>query len=109
MDNKYGRVFTQGDVEKIFEWIVAQGEGQPLNLGMTLESMDDEGVRFKWNANEPIFVLRGQDRTAEAAIRFYREHQRPSAPPDHLDAIDSAVDSFREFRTNNPQLVRDPD
>jgi hypothetical protein len=107
-DNKYGRVFTESDVEKIFEWIVAQGEGQPLDLGMVLESMDDEGVRFKFDPDEPIFILRGHDRRAIGAIKHYQEHQSARAPHNHTKAIDTAYQSFLDYREQNPGQMKEP-
>lgn len=109
MDNKYGRVFTESDVDKILEWIGDQGEGQPLDLAVALENMDDEGVRFKFEVDEPLFVLRGHDKRAIGAIKFYAEHQSSRAPVNHLDAIDKTLQAFIDYREANPGKLKEPD
>jgi erythromycin esterase-like protein len=108
-DNKYGRVFTESDVEKILEWFEEQGEGQPLDLEAALEGMDGQGVRFKFEADEPLFILRGHDRRAVGAIRFYQDHQHPRTPQNHTDAIASAVAAFDRYREENPGKLKEPD
>lgn len=105
-DNKYGRLFTTADVERIVEYAHRTQSG---DLDGILADMDDDGVRFKWEADEPLFVLRGRDNTAEGAVRFYRDHQRPRAPQNHTEGIDKAVTAFRTYRTDNPQMMKDPD
>ena len=108
-DNKYGRVFTEGDVEKIFEWIGNAGDGQPLDLEWTLKLMDEEGVRFKFDADEPLFILRGRDQRAIGAIRFYQDHQSPRAPQNHTDGIASALAQFDRYRSEHASKMREPD
>ena len=108
MDNKYGRIFTESDVRKVIEYVIA-GDYGPDQFPDILAEMDGDQVRFKWEEDEPVFVLRARDNTAEGAIRFYRDHQRPGAPPNHLDAIERACTAFREFRADNPHLMKDPD
>lgn len=115
-DLKYGRIFTEGDLAKIMEVVFSteapdhwwDGKGN-LKLDVVLKDMDDMEVRFKWEKDEPIFVLRAHDSTAEGTVRYYRDHQRPGAPSNHLDGIDKAVGAFRDFRTEHPELIKDPD
>jgi hypothetical protein len=116
MDNKYGRVFTTSDVEKILEastrkdapdsWWTDHGD---LDFDAMLADMDDMGVRFKFEPDEPLFILRGRDRRAEAAVRFYGAHQSPNAPANHLDAILKAVTAFSEYAATKPGQMKEPD
>jgi len=32
------------------------------------------------------------------AVRFYRDHQWPSATAEHLDSVDAAVERFEAYR-----------
>lgn len=115
MDLKYGRIFTQSDVEKILEVINRDDapdhwwEDGELKLDVALKDMDDMEYRFKWEADEPVFVLRARDATAEGAVRWYRDRQPRSAPANFLDGIDKAVTAFHQYRTDNPQLMKNPD
>jgi hypothetical protein len=103
-DNKYGRVFTGSDVEKILEYVDAEDSFDAI-----LGEMDKDDVRFKFEPDEPIFILRGHDRRAIAAIRHYQDHQSPSAPQNHVDAIASAVAAFDRYREENPGKLKEPD
>lgn len=105
-DNKYGRIFTENDVQKILDFVNGEDED---NLTDVLDGMDAEGVRFKWEADEPVFVLRARDKTAEGAVRYYRDHQRPNAPANHLDGAEKSVNAFRDYRQNHPEMMKDPD
>jgi hypothetical protein len=109
-DNKYGRVFTEGDVEKILEWVEENtNSASNIDFDGILTGMDEDGVRFKFEPDEPIFILRGHDRRAIAAIRHYQDHQSPRAPQNHVDAIASAVAAFDRYREENPGKLKEPD
>jgi hypothetical protein len=104
-DSKYGRVFTEGDVEKILFYATGSEEG----LADTLAVMDEDGVRFKFDADEPLFILRGRDQRAIGAVRWYQDHQSPRAPENHLNGIASAVASFDRYRSEHAEKLREPD
>lgn len=109
-DNKYGRVFTTSDVEKILEWVEENtNSASNIDCDGILNAMDEEGVRFKFEPDEPLFVLRGHDKRAIGAIKFYAEHQSSRAPVNHLDAIDKALQSFIDYREENPGKLKEPD
>jgi hypothetical protein len=108
-DNKYGRIFTQGDVEKILERYDPEFAHGDIEFADLLDDMDKEGVRFKFPADEPLFILRARDRRAFGAIRHYQDHQTRNAPSNHQDAIEKAIRDFSNFRESNSNLMREPD
>ena len=71
--------------------------------------MDQNGVRFKFPPDEPTFTLRARDKRALAALRYYRDHQSPIAPTNHLDGIEAAYRNFDDFAINNRELMKEPD
>lgn len=102
-DSKYGRVFIENDVIAILE--AAGNEDGEDTLNKVVED-----VRLKFNdETEPLFVLRGRDKRALAAVRYYRDNQSSSAPQNHLDGCDKAVRQFEEFRSMSPEQMREPD
>jgi len=102
-DNKYGRIFTASDVQKILD---ATGGG---DLGHILEAMDAQDVRFKWPVDEPLFILRGRDKRARGAVRFYADHQSAQAPFNHMNAVEAAYRAFDTYADANPHLLKEPD
>lgn len=109
-DNKYGRVFAESDVAKILEWVEENtNPASAIDYDGIIESMDEEGVRFKFEPDEPLFILRGHDKRAIGAIKFYSDHQSPRAPVNHLDAIDKALQAFIDYREANPGKLKEPD
>ena len=55
-------------------------------------------INRTFHPGEPLFILRGQDRRALGAVRWYRDHQWPSATKEHLNNIDDAVAFFESYR-----------
>lgn len=107
-DRKYGRIFTVSDVEKILD-VAGEFEWHKVHLDSIIATMDEEGVRFKFEPDEPTFTLRGRDKRAEGAIRFYGDHQSPRAPVHFLEGIDAAADEFRRYRDEHPEQIKEPD
>jgi len=105
-DNKYGRIFTQADVEKIVEFVQAS---PPRPLHTTIALMEANGERFKFPEDEPVFVLRGRDKRARATVRYYADHQSAQAPFNHMNAVEGAYRSFDLFANDNPELIKEPD
>jgi hypothetical protein len=108
-DNKYGELYSEDELVKVVEMAVqavidlcANGEDTNEIWGRFSEANIREVARAdierSWKPGEPLFVLRGQDRRALGAIRWYRDHQFPSAPQEHLDKIDEAVARFEAYR-----------
>ena len=55
--------------------------------------------------NEPGFILRGKDRRALSTIGCY---QGVCALGDEWKQVQKVIESFREFRENNPELMANP-
>lgn len=108
MDRKYGRIFTISDVEKIMEYVLGPEQARE-GLESTLKVIGEDGVRFKFDADEPTFTLRGRDTRAIAAIRFYFDHQSPRAPLNHTDGIEKALKEFEDYRRDYPDQIKEPD
>jgi len=117
-DNKYGEIYTENEVVEIVQMAV---DGV-LKLIREGESEDEIKLRFNdgdirevarteidriWKAGEPLFILRGQDRRALGAVRWYRDHQWPNAEREHLEAIDEAVARFEAYRKIG--VMKEPD
>jgi len=108
-DNKYGEVYTEDEVVKLVQMAVDSAVGYMSNG----ENEQDVRNRFSdadirevartdiervFHPGEPLFILRGQDKRALGAVRFYRDHQWPSATQEHLNNIDAAVERFEAYR-----------
>lgn len=98
-DRKYGRIFTEADVYHMF-FTIGIGQEEASSI------IDDTKTKFP--PDEPVFVLRGQDRRALGAIHFYRDHQAHDARTFHLEGIDKAVADFEKFRRDNLDKMKDP-
>ena len=109
MDNKYGEMYSEDELVKVVEMAVqavidlcADGEDTNEIWGRFSEANIREVARSDierlFLPGEPLFVLRGQDRRALGAIRWYRDHQFPSANQDHLDSIEEALARFEAYR-----------
>ena len=108
-DNKYGELYTEDEVVKLVKDAVKQAiimtdSGEPEE---EIEEVFSEGnirevarteIERVFKPGEPLFILRGQDRRALGAIRWYRDHQWPSATQAHLDSIDEALAFFEQYR-----------
>jgi hypothetical protein len=111
-DNKYGRVLTTSDLEKVIEFLYDEEylrTDDELTVDDILNDMDEKGVRFKFDDDEPVFVLRGHDTRAVGAIKHYLDHQGPRAPENHINGIMAALRSFDTYRQENPGKIKEPD
>jgi hypothetical protein len=108
-DKKYGEVYTEDEVVKLVQMAI-ESAMESLSEGKSLDEVQEgftEGnirevartdIPRIFHPGEPLFILRGQDRRALGAVRYYREHQWPNAPQEHLDSIDDAVELFEAYR-----------
>lgn len=58
--------------------------------------------------DEPIFILRGRDIHALAALEYYRQLVL-SGDQEHVDAVTRRVNQFARFRVKNAQRMKAPD
>lgn len=56
--------------------------------------------------DEPLFILRAQDRNALAALTCY---QALCLKPDHKASVQKSIDDFNKFRAVNPERMKEPD
>lgn len=109
MDNKYGELYTEDEVVQLVTMAVQSAvkfatDGESPEE--VLERFGDADIREvartdiprRFHPGEPLFVLRGQDKRALGAVRFYREHQWPNATHEHLESVDAAVERFEAYR-----------
>lgn len=107
-DNKYGRVFTQADVEKMLNYAADHGyDGE--GAADLAARMDADGERFKFPADEPLFILRGRDKRARGTVRYYADHQSAQAPFNHMNAVEAAYRVFDNYANDNPGEMKEPD
>ena len=110
-DNKYGELYTEDEVVKIVQMAVQSmielvGNSDITN-GLDIDGHFSEGnirevarteIERVFHPGEPLFVLRGQDKRALGAVRWYRDHQWPGSKHDHIDSIDEALARFEAYR-----------
>lgn len=108
-DRKYGRIFTESDVEKLLEIATEYYHGREVDLPTVLAYAEEAGVRFKFGKDEPTFTLRARDLRASGAIYHYLNHQSPRAPQNHLEGIEASYKDFVAYRTDHHREVKEPD
>lgn len=60
--------------------------------------------------DEPIFILRAQDKAAEASIESYQiRAESKGAVSEFLEGVGEAVTEFRQFKAANPERMKVPD
>lgn len=60
--------------------------------------------------DEPVFLIRGQDRTAVFAVTAYVSNLRAQGAPAHVIArAQDQLDAIMAFQGENPSRVRMPD
>jgi hypothetical protein len=117
-DNKYGEIYTEDELVEVVQLAVTSVLEQVANnvdfneIKLRFNEADIREVaradiERTWKVGEPLFILRGQDRRALGAVRWYRDHQWPNAPREHLEAIDEAVARFEAYR--NIGSMKEPD
>ncbi len=111
-DSKYGRLFTESDVEKIIEFLYDDEyirTDNELTAQDFIGDMDAKEVRFKFPVEEPIFVLRGRDKRALPTIISYLDNQSHRAPVNHIEGIKRAIAQFEQFSDEHSNLMKEPD
>ena len=111
-DSKYGRLFTEADV---LAFTFALSGVEPERIKARLAE-----AQTRFPADEPLFLLRGQDRAATEAIgnlieepelsRSYLQACRAhGASNDHIAAVHSASAAFEIWQEEHPDRVKAPD
>jgi len=99
-DDKYGRIFTQDDARSLVEAC--------LNTGKSYDELIQSG-EFTFPADEPLFVLRGQDETALETIEEYKFLNRTNPNDQLLEAVAASLREFRKFKDENPGRMKTAD
>jgi hypothetical protein len=100
-DAKYGRLFTQRDVELIY--------GLPDALARLVGELEQEG-KLTFPADEPLFLLRAQDKAALNTLACYLPEARDAdASEDYIAAAGKVYDAFKTWRCEHPDRVKVPD
>jgi hypothetical protein len=106
--SKYGRLFTEDDVERILTAAVGV-MGHPLIHGFR-EVIDKAKAESTFPADEPLFLLRGNDEVASTAVGAYlRECVLQGCDLAHTTAIERAYDAMMDFAARHPDRMKRPD
>jgi hypothetical protein len=119
-NTKYGRLFTEEDVQRIVSTVMGiiglalmRGETPP----MTGQAMLEHALavtapsRLTFPADEPLFLLRGQDALAPDMVREYaiRADDPSAVNEEHRRAAWDAADEMREWQAQHSDRVKVPD
>jgi antirestriction protein len=103
-EGKYGRIFTLDDALTLMKEAVAQGVSADDDFRRVIT--DCEGS-LKFPADEPVFLLRGQDASAPDAIEAYAENcAQRDADEAHVKAAEDWAHDMNEWQRDNPQRVK---
>lgn len=116
-DLKYGRLFTEDDVVAIVrEVLVVHGLNPMGARHYAAEGLRKIEQATRFPADEPLFLLRGQDIAAPRAIAdgcdgeadYLACARSADAGHEHLTAIEHAADEMRAWQRANPDRVKVP-
>ncbi len=110
-DAKYGRLFTEADliwmIEAAYRRGLAEGKGEPDPY---------DGARIgdlhvtQFPEDEPLFLLRGQDKAAPGTIACYLPESRDAgASEEHIAAAHEAYKVMETWQAANRDRVKVPD
>lgn len=63
----------------------------------------------KADIDEPIFVIRAQDRTSIHTIQQWLQGARETLTPEHVTEVRTCIDEFAHWQAVNPARVKAPD
>lgn len=109
MDNKYGHLFTAEDM-LAFARIVSESGVELSDDGAIDEMLDDFEGRFP--KDEPLFLVRAQDRRGLSCVRNYRTMINYSGgipAPGMITGLDAVVTEFEDFQRDHPDRMKDAD
>jgi hypothetical protein len=103
-DSKYGRLYTHDDVMRITRLLLIKPSmgGQPTTKRAIARLDATNKLRFP--ADEPLFLLRGQDVRAAGAVRAYQE----GCPAAMKAAVGATLQAFKEFALADSDRVKEP-
>jgi hypothetical protein len=108
-DSKYDRLFTRGDIN-----VIIQTLGMLPSFAVVRHAIDecDEKGLLTFPADEPLFLLRGQDKAIVPTISSYAtiaSRDPIHASVAHCDAARQQAQEIHEWQQANPEKVKVPD
>lgn len=102
-DGKYGRLYPEGAVEKA-RAILAVTAAELVQAGTpsaAIQEALDDLDRLGFPEDEPLFLLRGQDKEASEFVHAYaqmvRDHPQPCVRALDADRIDAHADAMERW------------
>lgn len=127
-DSKYGRLYTERDVRRMMSVLAAEttrhavemqqrgGDWQGPQSVQEAEAVCDRLLaedaasgNLAFPADEPLFLLRGQDWASKAAIGSYLDEcEGLGSPAEHLQRIEDARADLIAWQEQHPERVKVP-
>lgn len=106
-DGKYGRIYTEKDVRLIVQTAMENDIESEDELDGILAELDAPDSDLTFFPDEPLFVLRGKDYSSVETIQNYRKITHGNgSPPEQVDSVDRAIQSFAQFAAGNPDRMK---
>lgn len=100
-DNKYGRIFTEADVVELLS---------VANPDISLDEAIGSAQGLKFPIDEPVFLIRAQDKLAPQAVANYLSmSQANGVNPDQLELVARTVNDIKVFQRDHADKVKLPD
>lgn len=108
-EGKYGRLFTEADVRAMMIEAACAGMDGPANVraGVIAERVLREYVGW-FPADEPLFLLRGQDAYAPDAVGDYLSRVHGTSLG-HREKVAEAHEGMLVWQAVHPDRVKVPD
>jgi hypothetical protein len=121
-ESKYGALYTEEDVAMMVALATRADDPGDVDVAALRRIIEGEGYELRFPADEPLFLLRGQDKAAPGAIAagpfipqeyggggdYYSNAQVAGADDEHLAAITKAERTMREWQHEHPDRVKVP-
>jgi hypothetical protein len=109
-DSKYGRLFTEADVERIIAEALIQQHKQPqVRAANVIAEVQHQTGEFTFPADEPLFLLRGQDALAPGVVMSYAMACADAhASEEHRDGAWRTHDALVDWQAEHPDRVKVP-
>jgi hypothetical protein len=110
MDSKYGRLFTEEDVVKFAQQALRDNAGMDRAPSEDRIRADLSDFTGKFPVDEPLFLLRGQDKYATDAVDEYLfSVKQGNAPEEFIGQVEQARGSFYDFESAHRDRMKLPD
>lgn len=110
-DSKYGRLFTEKDVDEIVNIATSAATlGNVLSGEDCVLTFEQEQGPLTFSEDEPLFLVRGKDKAAwETLIKYIEECERLGSPDEHIRAAQHAAGKLMAWQQINNPVVKVPD